>query len=495
VTLHRAVLAGHLETPGHSNVASSRPGDDYSGVMPKTRWATTIDGASIAYQDFGKGPVTLLVIHGWISHLEVYWEQPRFARFMRRLSRNMRVLHFDKRGAGMSDRFGRPPDLETRMDDVRAVMDAAGVERAALFGWGTGGPPLAAFFAATHPERTLAVCMDGYMLERRDADYPWGWDEDEFECLTQGVADNWGDEERTAEFVSFGFGDASGEAPADDPGFCRWCAKFGRFSATPSSYGAFARMWYQTDVRDVLPSVQSPTLVLYKNDARSFSRRDQGAYLADRIPGARLVGVPGIAPVVWIENPDAYVAAIEEFLSSVRAEEAELERVLATVLFTDIVGSTAKAADLGDRRWRDLVQRHHATVRGLLGRYRGNEVDTAGDGFFASFDGPARAIRCAEAIVQAVRPLGIEIRAGLHTGECDVIDGKIGGMAVHIGSRVGSLAGPSEILVSQTVKDLVAGSGLAFEDVGEHELKGVPDRWRLYRVRWSGHESQRPSSG
>jgi class 3 adenylate cyclase len=189
------------------------------------------------------------------------------------------------------------------------------------------------------------------------------------------------------------------------------------------------------------------------------------------------------------------VATIEEFLSSVRAEEAELERVLATVLFTDIVGSTAKAADLGDRRWRDLVQRHHATVRALLGRYRGNEVDTAGDGFFASFDGPARAIRCAEAIIQAVRPLGIEIRAGLHTGECDGIDGKIGGMAVHIGARVGSLAGSSVILVSQTVKDLVAGSGLAFEDVGEHELKGVPDRWQLYRVRWSGHESQRSSSG
>jgi class 3 adenylate cyclase len=222
--------------------------------------------------------------------------------------------------------------------------------------------------------------------------------------------------------------------------------------------------------------------VLYKNDARSFSRRDQGAYLAGRIPGARLAGVPGIAPVVWIEDPNAYVAAIEKFLSSVRAEEAELDRILATVLFTDIVGSTAKAADLGDRGWRDLVQRHHATVRALLARYRGKEVDTAGDGFFASFDGPARAVRCAGAIIDAVRPLGIEIRAGVHTGECNVIDGKIGGMAVHIGARVGSLAAPSEILVSQTVKDLVAGSGLAFEDVGEHELKGVPDCWRLHRV-------------
>jgi class 3 adenylate cyclase len=457
-------------------------GVDHGGVMPKTRWAKTIDGASIAYQDFGEGPVTLVVIHGWISHLEVYWEQPRFARFMHRLARNMRVLQFDKRGVGMSDRFGRPPDLETRMDDVRAVMDAAGVERAALFGWGFGGPPLAVFFAAAHPERTLAICVDPEIHQLRSADYPWGGDEDEIDPGATALVDTWGDEERTDAFLAAGFGEAPGEVPADDPEFRRWCAKFARFSATPSSYPAFERMWTETDVRDVLASVQSPALVLHKEQARSFGSGDQGAYLADRIPGARLVAVPGIAPVVWIEEPELYVTEIEKFVSSVRVEEAELDRVLATVLFTDIVGSTAQAADLGDRRWRDLVQRHHATVRALLARYRGNEVDTAGDGFFASFDGPARAIHCAAAIVQAVRPLGIEIRAGLHTGECNVIDGKIGGMAVHIGARVGSLAGPSEILVSQTVKDLVAGSGLAFEDVGEHELKGVPDRWRVYRV-------------
>jgi pimeloyl-ACP methyl ester carboxylesterase/class 3 adenylate cyclase len=480
--LHRAVKAADLETLDTLMLHHPDEGDDHSGVMPKTRWAKTIDGASIAYQDFGGGPVTLLVIHGWISHLEVYWEQPRFARFMRRLSRNMRVLHFDKRGVGMSDRFGRPPDLETRMDDVRAVMDAAGVERAALFGWGTGGSPLAVFFAATHPERTLAICVDPDILERRSADYRWGWGEDELERIVKALVDAWGDEERTAAFVAFGFGKAQGEAPADDPEFCRWAAKWARFSATPSSFLAFEWMWNETDVRDVLASVQSPTLVLHKKDARTWARPGQAAYLADRIPGARLVGVPGIAPVVWVEDPELYVTEIEKFLSSVRAEEAELDRVLATVLFTDIVGSTAKAADLGDRRWRDLVQRHHATVRALLARYRGNEVDTAGDGFFASFDGPARAVRCAGAIVQAVKPLGIEIRAGLHTGECDVINGKIGGMAVYIGARVGSLAGPSEIMVSQTVKDLVAGSGLAFGDVGEHELKGVPDRWRIYRV-------------
>ena len=450
--------------------------------MPKTQWAKTIDGASIAYQDFGEGPVTLVVIHGWISHLEVYWEQPRFARFMRRLARNMRVLHFDKRGVGMSDRFGRPPDLETRMDDVRAVMDAAGVERAALFGWGMGGPPLAVFFAATHPERTLAVCVDPLIHQRRSDDYPWGSDEDAIDSDVTALVDTWGDEERPEAFLAFGFGEAPGEAPADDPEFRRWGAKFARFSATPSSYLPFQRMWDETDVLDVLASVQSPTLVLHKNGARTWGVPGAAAYLAGRIPGARLVGVPGIASVVWIEEPELYVTEIERFLSSVRAEEAELDRVLATVLFTDIVGSTAKAADLGDRRWGELVQRHHATVRALLGRYRGNEVDTAGDGFFASFDGPARAVRCAGAIVGAVRPLGIEVRAGIHTGECTVIDGKIGGVAIHIGARAGSLAGPSEVLVTQTVKDLVAGSGLAFEDVGEHELKGVPDRWRLYRA-------------
>jgi len=471
-----------IGNPRHLQLHHPARGVDHGGVMPKTRWAKTVDGASIAYQDFGEGPVTLVVIHGWISHLEVYWEQPRFARFMGRLARNMRVLHFDKRGVGLSDRFGRPPDLETRMDDVRAVMDAAGAERAALFGWGTGGPPLAAFFAATHPERTLAICVDPHILERRSADYPWGWDEDELERGVKALVDTWGDEERTDTFLALGFGEAPDEVPGDDAEFRRWAAKFARFSATPSSYTPFEWMWHETDVREILSSVQSPTLVLHKKGARSWAGRDQAAYLADRIPGARLVSVPGIAPVVWIEDPERYVSEIEKFLSSVRAEEAELDRVLATVLFTDIVGSTAKAAKLGDRRWRDLLQRHHATVRALLARYRGTEVDTAGDGFFASFDGPARAVRCAGAIVDALRPLGIEIRIGLHTGECDVIDGKIGGMAVHIGARVGSLAGPSEILVSHTVKDLVAGSGLAFEDIGEHVLRGVPDRWRIYRV-------------
>ena len=451
-------------------------------MIPKTRWAKTVDGSYIAYQDLGTGPVTLVVIHGWVSHLEVYWEQPRFARFMTRLSQNLRVLHFDKRGTGMSDRITRTPDLETRMDDVRAVMDAAGVERAALLGWGSGGPPLALFFAASHPERTLAVCTDGSILERQESGYPWGSDEEEQERNLAALVETWGDDDRVEEFVNIGFGDTSGDAPRDDPQFLRWCAKFARFAATPRSYEAFDRMWYATDVRDVLHAVRAPALVLFKAGASEGGDREQGAYLAERIPGAQLVRVPGEAAVVWIEEPEPLVGAIESFLSSVREEEAVLDRVLATFLFTDIVGSTSRSAQLGDHGWKDLVERHHRVVRALLARYRGSEVDTAGDGFFGTFDGPARAVRCARAIVQAMTPLELEIRAGLHTGEVEIINEKAGGIAVSIGARVGSLAGPSEVLVSQTVRDLVACSGIGFHDRGVHALKGVPGEWHLYAV-------------
>jgi class 3 adenylate cyclase/pimeloyl-ACP methyl ester carboxylesterase len=449
-------------------------------MIPKTRWAQTVDGAQIAYQDFGSGPTTLVVIHGWISHLEVYWEQPRFVRFMRRLSAEMRVLHFDKRGSGMSDRFARVPDLETRMDDVRAVMDAAGVERAALLGWGLGGPPSALFFAATQPNRTMAVCTTPTILVRRVPGYGWGDDDVENERALEALVSAWGDEEQLGEFLRLGFENEPGDAP-DDPAFLEWCAKFARFSATPRAYEAFHRMWYETDIRDVLSAIQIPTLIVYKSGSRNWASHDHGAYLAEQIPGAKLVGVAGSSPVMWIEEPTPVVSAIEQFLASVSTEEADLDRVLGTVLFTDIVGSTEKAALIGDRSWKQLVERHHQIMRALLRRYRGNEIDTAGDGFFAAFDGPARAVRCAQALVEAVKPLGLEVRAGVHSGEIETIDGKIGGIAVNIGARVGSIAGPSQLLVSQTVKDLVAGSGLVFEDAGEHQLKGVPDRWRIYR--------------
>jgi class 3 adenylate cyclase len=435
-------------------------------VIPKTRWAKTIDDAYIAYQDFGEGPVTLVAIHGWVTHLEVLWEQPRCARFMRRLAERMRVLHFDKRGTGMSDRFARPPDLEARMDDVRAVMDTAGVERAAVFGWGDGGPPLAAFFAATHPERTVALCIDPHIHLRRTHDYPFEVSEEEFEEWLSHLMTIWGD-----------------EVPLfDDPPdaeYVRWEAKMSRFGATPGSMQALSRMWFETDVRDILPTIRVPTLVL--STEASWAGPEPAAYVAERIPGARIASITGRDPFV-ADDPEPLVSAIESFLASIRREEAELDRVLATVLFTDIVGSTDKIAALGDRAWRELLERHHATVRALLDRYHGTEMDTAGDGFFSTFDGPARAIRCALAINEAVKPLGVEVRSGLHTGEVGKVDGKVGGIAVSIGARICGLARASEVLASQTVKDLVAGSGLRFEYRGEHKLKGVPGEWRLHAV-------------
>jgi class 3 adenylate cyclase len=421
--------------------------------------------------------------------MEVYWEQPRFARFMRRLSRNMRVLHFDKRGTGMSDRFARPPDLEVRADDVRAVMDAAGVDRVALLGWGTGGAASALFLAAAHPDRVLAVCTDGWIMERHSATYQWGMDEDEMEAMVAALVDTWGDEDRMDDFIRHGFGDGPGDAPADDPEFRRWCAKFGRFAASPGGYMAFERMWFETDVRDVLSAVQVPALVTYKMDSPRWGDRDQATYLADRIPAAQLVGVPGKALVAWIEEPEPLVNALEGFLAAVQDDEAVLSRVLATVVFTDIVGSTELAARLGDRAWKQLLEQHHATVRALLARYRGHEVDTAGDGFFASFDGPGRAVRCALAISESIQRLGLQARIGVHTGEVETIDGKTGGIAVNIGARIGALAQPSQVLASQTVVDLVAGSGLQFADHGTYDLKGIPGRWRLSTAVQSSSET------
>jgi len=448
--------------------------------IPKTRWARTVDGACIAYQDLGEGPVTLVVIHGWVSHLEIYWEQPRYVRFLRRLARNMRVLVFDKRGIGMSDRVTGTPDIGILADDVRAVMDAAGVEKAALLGWGSPGPELAAFFAATHPERTLCLAHYGGLHYRTEVDYPWGWTEEEFEAGLAAVLAAWGSDEGAHEFIRRGYGGEGDSPPYDEPAFVAWNAKLARFAATPASFEAFERMWYATDVRPLLGSISVPTAVLCSlSDAED---QEFGRAEASLIPGARLIGVSTLAAVIWIHEPEPIVAAIEQFVASVQDEEAELDRMLATVMFTDIVGSTDKACQVGDACWKELLGKHHATVRAFLARYRGQEIDTAGDGFLATFDGPARAVKCAQAVCEAVRPLGLEVRAGCHTGEIELLGADVGGIAVHIGARVGALAGPSEILVSSTVKDLVAGSGLVFEDRGEHTLKGVPDPWHLYAV-------------
>ena len=450
--------------------------------IPKTRWATTVDGACIAYQDFGKGPVAIVVIPAWFSHLEVYWEEPHYARFMTRLARDLRVLTFDKRGFGMSDRVHGPLGLEAQMDDVRAVMDAAGVERAALLGWGGfASVPLAVFFAATYPDRTLALCIDGSVHARKSADYPWGTSDDEEEEWLARVTTIWGDDDHAADLAVECFDERPADAPTNDPSFLKWLCRMARFSATPAGIQAFERIWFATDLRGILAEIHVPTLVVGNaDDDEEYRAKKQ--YAVAHIPGARLVEVPGSYFPVWVTDPEAYVATIEGFIESVRHEQAELDRMLSTVLFTDIVGSTNKACQVGDASWKELLDRHHGVTRAMLARYRGSEIKTTGDGVLATFDGPARAVKCAQGICEAVKALGLEVRAGCHTGEIEVLGADVGGIAVHIAARVAALAGPSEVLVSSTVKDLVAGSGLVFAERGEHKLKGVPGSWRLYAV-------------
>ena len=440
---------------------------------PETRYAKTADGVHIAYQARGEGSVDLVYVMQYANNIEVVVEDPRMRRYLERLASFSRLIIFDKRGTGLSDRQ-QTPDLDMRVDDLRAVLDAVDSERAVLFGESEGGA-LVAFFAASHPERVLALILYGTLARYAWApDYPWGMRREEYLARRDALASGWG----TFEYVR-GLVEEQAPSLAGDADYIRWWAKLQRHSASPAAALAFEDVWYGTDVRAVLGSVQAPTLVLSRSgaDDQSPSRN-----LADRIAGARYLEFPGRDHVVEAGNIDEIVDAAEGFVKSIRAEETQFDRVLATVMFTDIVGSTEKAATLGDVAWKDLVERHHRTVRAMIGRYRGREIDTAGDGFFASFDGPARAVRCAQAIRQAVLPLGLDVRAGLHTGEVETIDDKVGGIAVMIGARIGARADPSEVLVSSTVKDLVAGSGLTFEDAGEHELKGIPEQWRLYSV-------------
>ena len=436
--------------------------------MPETRYATTLDDVFIAYQVFGSGP-DLMWIWALTTNVEIAWEEPRFQRIFRDLAASHRVILFDKRGVGLSDHVALVPDMEKRADDVRAVLDAAGSERVVLCGDVEGGQ-LAAFFAATHPERVRALVMTESQARNAWApDYPYGQQDDpEWNDL---VRRSWGSEAFTRWWV-----EREWRGAEDDPSFIRWLARWERHGAAPGTALAFTEMFLATDVRGILGSIRVPTLVL------SYDEEEAAAYedLARRIPGARHVALPGATNFFGLGKEGLEV--IGRFLAEVGEEEATLERALATVLFTDVVGSTSIAAEVGDHAWAGLVERHHAIVRTLLGRFRGREWDTAGDGFYATFDGPARAIRCAQAIVEAVRPLGLEVRAGLHTGECELIDGKLGGLAVAIGARVGAMAGTGEIWVSGTVKDLVVGSGFSFEEAGEHELKGVPGTWRLFRV-------------
>lgn len=435
---------------------------------PETHYAKSGD-VNIAYQVVGDGPRDLVLVPGFVSHLENDWDEPRSAHFLERLASFSRLIRFDKRGTGLSDRPAGLPDLETRMDDVRAVIDAVGSGRAALFGYSEGGP-LCCLFAATHPDRTTALVLYGTYAKRTDPDddYPWAATWEQRQAYADEVEREWGLESELGIM-----------APNADAALTAWWRARARASASPGAARALILMNSRIDVRNVLPTIQVPTLVLHRSGDRD-SRPEEGRYVANRIPGARFVELAGEDHIPWIDA-DQIVDEVEEFLTGVR-RGPEPDRVLATVLLTDIVGSSGRAAELGDRRWRDLLEAHHSLVRRELARWRGIEVDTAGDGFLATFDGPARAIRCACAIRDGLHALGLEIRAGLHTGECEIIGGKVGGIAVHTAARVAARAASGEVLVSGTVRDLIAGSGIELENRGVHTLKGIPGEWSLLAV-------------
>lgn len=440
--------------------------------MPETRYAKSGD-TNIAYQVIGDGPRDIVYVPGWVSNVEVMWEDPGLARFLNRLASFSRLITFDKRGVGLSDPvpIEHLPSLEVRMDDLRAVMDAVGSSSATLFGHSEGGN-MCVLFAGTYPDRTDGLILTGSYVKRlRSDDYPW--------------APTWEDRVAAAEEVERAWGksdDISYYAPSriGDEAFAAWISRYQRLSASPKAAAAMILMNSTIDVTSVLPAIRVPTLLLYRIDDPDV-RVEEGRYIAAKIPSARLVELAGADHFFWAGDSEPMLQEIEEFVTGHRTA-AEPDRVVATALFTDIVDSTKKATDLGDQKWRDLLHRHHAVIRDELVRWRGTEVNTTGDGFLAVFDGPARSIHAARSIVEAVRPLGIEVRAGLHTGEMEMLADDVAGLAVHIAARVSALAGPSEVLVSRTVRDLVAGSGIEFKGRGAYTLKGVPDEWEIYAV-------------
>lgn len=439
---------------------------------PETKYAKSGD-VNVAYQVVGDGPIDLVYVPGIISHLDVFWEEPAYARSLERLASFSRLILFDKRGQGLSDRLPptQLPTLEERMDDVRAVMDAAGSERAALFGWSEGGS-LAAFFAATYPQRTTALLLYGAPARFvEDDDYPQGIPWDVAEVFVASMKESWGTAALLHLFAPNAVGDERFEA---------WWGRYARQAASPAAAEAIMRMALDTDVRHILGAIRVPTLVLHR-DEDGLIPIEHARFIAERIPGARLVELPGEDHLWFVGDTDTILDEIEEFVTGARAPR-DPDRILATVVFTDIVASTERAAQLGDRRWRELLEDHNRCVRRELDRFQGREVKTTGDGLFAAFDGPARAIRCACAIRDATRRLGLDIRAGIHTGECEVMNGDLGGIAVHIGARVLAEAGPGEVLASRTVTDLVAGSGIDFSERGARVLKGVPGEWQLFAV-------------
>ncbi|MEX1296088.1 MAG: adenylate/guanylate cyclase domain-containing protein [Candidatus Limnocylindrales bacterium] len=440
--------------------------------MPDVRFAQSGD-VSVAYAVHGEGPVDIVYVQGAMTHLEANWELQPFRRFVERLSESFRVICFDKRGMGMSDRVPGATTLETRMDDIRAVMDAAGSERAAIIGESEGGP-LAMLFAAAHPERTRALILQGAEVrERTDEEWPWGESTQEsFDAYIASLPERWG-EGRAFGHILPSIGDVAWGREA--------LGRIQRNAVTPNGWAAFATMAFGIDVRHVAPTIGVPTLIFHALGDK-VCHVENARFLARTIPDARYVERPGADHVPWAEDLDAFVEEVREFLTGERGS-AVPDRVLATLLFTDVVGSTERAAELGDARWRELLSEHQRVIRTAVAANDGREVDMAGDGVLATFDGPARAIASARAIQQASTPLDLAVRAGVHTGEIERIGDSVAGIAVHLGARVAAAAGPGEVWVSAIVPLLTAGSGLAFDDRGLHELKGVAEPQRLYAVR------------
>jgi pimeloyl-ACP methyl ester carboxylesterase len=442
-------------------------------MPPETKYAKS-EGVNIAYQVTGEGPLDLVLVPGWVSHVENAWEEPSFARFLQRLSSFCRLILLDRRGTGLSDPVAALPTLEQRMDDVRAVMDAAGSKKAVLFGISEGGP-MCILFAATYPERTTSLVLYGtFARGLYDPEYPWGPSSARLDRFLKRVDREWGTGMTARIFAP--------SIARDDRLVQSW-GRFERLAVSPGAARTLLHMAANSDVRHVLPVIRVPTLVLHRSGDRA-TLVGGGRYLAECIPGAKYVELPGEDHFPWTGDADGILDEVEEYLTGAR-HGPEPDRLLATVMFTDIVGSTERAVELGDRQWQELLENHHRFVRRELKRFRGLEVDTAGDSFFATFDGPARAIHSACAIQEAVATLGLTLRVGLHTGECEILGDKVSGIAVHIGARVMAKARPGEVLVSSTVKDLVAGSDLRFVARGMHTLKGIPGEWHLFTVEHS----------
>jgi class 3 adenylate cyclase/pimeloyl-ACP methyl ester carboxylesterase len=440
--------------------------------MPSTRYVKS-DDVYIAYQVLGEGPLDLMFVPGFVSNVEAIWQSPNLSTFFRRLASFCRVILFDKRGTGMSDRGSQIFTLEQRMHDVQTILNEVGCEPAALFGISEGGA-MSLLYAATYPERTSALVLYGCYAKRAwSPDYAFGWKDERWKSFFDNIEHHWG----TPQGIS-----VTMWAPsiANDARAAEGLASYFRASASPGAAAAIMKMNREIDVRHILPATRVPTLILHRTAERVIDV-GHARYMAQHIPGAKLVELPGEDHIPWFGDQASILDEVEQFLTG-RRHAHEPERVLATVLFVDIAGSTALAATLGDHSWRELLETFYASVREVLHQYRGREINTSGDGFLATFDGPARAVRCASAIRDTVRSLNLEVRCGLHTGECELVGNDVAGIAVHTGARVAALAAPGEVLVSQTVRDLVAGSGLVLEEYGTYTLKGVPNEWRLFRA-------------